>query len=222
MPANLALAPTATIWNIGLVLFGAQPFGMGSPIKIYRPGIRAYQLSRIQCCDYSAGCRYCLATYIVLRTMNSFSPTEIPAQHVCLCLTDNSNSMAWGNKVTLKLLQGQNLIGIYAEILRHSNIGMNSEHLARILNTRADDISRPFSPNLSLVDVCHKIFLKQQCLRTWDYFLPNPELLQLPSSALFIKPSPVPPKVPKDLGWFVPVEFTIFSSPQIGSGWMIS
>jgi hypothetical protein len=174
----------------------------------------------INCLEFIVVIIQLAAVIVRLRTLSSeqcarFFPNGIPAQPVCQCLTDNIASMAWVNKVTTKSLQGQNLIGIYAEILHHSNIGVNSEHIRGILNTRADDISRPISPNLSLAVRHEQIFLKHNCLRTWDFFLPNPELLQLLYSALFTKPSPVPPKVPKNLGRFVPVGFTILSSPQV-------
>jgi hypothetical protein len=142
-------------------------------------------------------------------------PSGLPAEPVCLCLTDNTSSMAWANKVTSKSVQGQNLIGIFAELLRIANLGYNCEHLAGVLNCRADDISRPTFPYLSISVRHEQIFLKHACLRTWDYFLPSPELSQLLCCALFTKPSPDRPSLPKNLGRFAPVGFTTSCSPTV-------
>jgi hypothetical protein len=89
-----------------------------------------------------------------------YFPAGFHAQPVCLCLTDNTSSMAWANKVTSKSLHRQTLIGVFAELLRFANIGFNSEHLAGILNDSANDISRPTFPYLPISARHEKISLK--------------------------------------------------------------
>jgi hypothetical protein len=76
-------------------------------------------------------------------------PSGIPAQPILLSFTDNTAAIKWSNKVTSKSLQGQQLIGIVAELLRTRNIGLNSTHIPGVENTLADYISRPTNLNLS-------------------------------------------------------------------------
>jgi hypothetical protein len=144
-----------------------------------------------------------------LRTLSpiqkqAFFPSGLPAHPILLVRSDNTASVAWANKVTSKSLQGQALIAIYAEILRLSNIGLSSNHIEGVSNIRADDLSRPSSPDLSPSDHHAQIFQKHALLKTWDYFHPSPELLQLLSFSLCTGPSPDPPKLPKIWGRFAP------------------
>ena len=142
-------------------------------------------------------------------------PGGVPAQPVMLCRTDNTAAEAWANKVTSQSPQGQRLIGVLAELLRTQNLGLNARHIAGTENVLADFISRPTHFILSFSQRAEQIFQKHALARTWDYFLPSPELLQSLSSLLFNKQTRDPPSLPKNLGRFVPAGSTISCSPNI-------
>jgi hypothetical protein len=76
-------------------------------------------------------------------------PDGLPTMPVLLSHTDNTSAKSWANRVTSKSSQGQRLIGLYAEILRTCNIGLNCDHIAGVKNAIADFISRPTHFNLS-------------------------------------------------------------------------
>jgi hypothetical protein len=88
---------------------------------------------------------------------------------VGLILTDNMVSMSWATRLTSKSLQGQYLLYIFAELLRLSNVGVNSKHIPGEINLLADFISRPTHPNLSPAERCEQIFQKHSFMRTWGY-----------------------------------------------------
>jgi hypothetical protein len=142
-------------------------------------------------------------------------PDGLPTMPVLLCLTDNSSAKAWANRVTTKSPQGQHLIGIYAEILRTYNIGLNYDHIAGVENEMADFISRPTHFNLPHSERAEQIFQKYAFMRTWDYFLPSPEILQLLASLLFTEVSQDHPRLPANFGRFVPTGSTISSSQSL-------
>jgi hypothetical protein len=96
--------------------------------------------------------------------LHHFFPSGIPAQPVCLCLTDDTASMAWANKVTSKSLQGQSLLGIFTGLLRTANLGYNTNHLAGILNCRADNLSHPTFPYLLFAARHEQIYQKHKYL----------------------------------------------------------
>jgi hypothetical protein len=145
----------------------------------------------------------------------TFFPKGIPSQPILLSLTDNTSALAWTNKLTSKSLQGQQLIALMAELLRLGTLGINSKHIPGVDNDLADFISRPTNLTLSPSARHEQIYQKHTLLRTWNYFLPSPELLQLLGSLLFTKPSPVPPALPKNLGHFFPAGCTILCLPWI-------
>jgi hypothetical protein len=122
-------------------------------------------------------------------------PAGIPAHPILLCFTDNTLAAAWANKVTSKSPQGQPLIG---------PIGLNTHHIPGIKSILADFISRPTHFALSHADQSEQIFWKHGSARTWDYFLPSPELLQSLSCLLSSAPTLDLPSLPKSLGQFVP------------------
>jgi hypothetical protein len=136
-------------------------------------------------------------------------PSGIPAQPILLCLTDNTAAEKWSNKVTSKSLQGQQLIGILAELLRTRNIGLNARHIPGVENILADYISRPTNFNLSHSERSEQIYQMNASARTWDFFLPSPELLQSLTCALYSTPTQGLPSLPKNLGRFVPAGSTI-------------
>ena len=135
-------------------------------------------------------------------------PLGRPAFPVCHILTDNMSALSWANRVTSKSTQGQHLIGVFAELLRLHDVGINCEHIPGIDNNLADFISRPTHLNISPLERCEQIFLKHSSMRSWNYFRPSPELLQLLSCYLLAKRWPGPPKLPKMLGHFDPAGST--------------
>jgi hypothetical protein len=149
-----------------------------------------------------------LATLTAVQRL-AFFPSGVPAQPILLSRTDNMSAKKWSNQLTSKSLQGQQLICIVAELLRTSNIGLNANHIPGVENVLADYISRPTHPNLSHSDRSEQIFRMHASARTWDYFLPSPELLQSISCALYSESTPGLPKLPKSLGRFVPAGSTI-------------
>lgn len=142
-------------------------------------------------------------------------PNGVPAEPVLLTRTDNMTSMSWASKVTSKTLRGQQLIGLYAELLREHPIGQQADHIAGVDNIIADDISRPTDPNLTHSQRLAQIYRKQPSLKKLDYFRPSPELLSLLSSLLFASPAPGLPKVPKILGQFEADASTFSCSAEI-------
>ena len=142
-------------------------------------------------------------------------PAGIPTHPILLCFTDNTPAEAWANKVTSKSLQGQPLIGVLAALLRARPIGLNTHHIAGAENILANFISRPTNFALSHADRSEQIFRRHASARTWDYFLPSPELLQSLSYLLSREPTLDLPSLPKNLGRFVPAGSTISCSPVI-------
>jgi len=140
---------------------------------------------------------------------------RLPAEPIVLCWCDNTTGEHWTNKVTSKSLKGQNLVRIYAEILRSTHLGLNCQHISSDDNDPADTISRPPSPPLPHLEWCNQIYQKAEYMRTWRFFLPSPELSQLLHSALFSAPWPGRPSLPANLGHFVPDASTISSSPML-------
>jgi hypothetical protein len=155
--------------------------------------------------------------------LETFTPTQraallpagIPIHSILLCFTDNTSAEAWANKVTSKSLQGQPLIGMLAALLQARPIGLNTNHIAGSENILANFISRPTHFALSHSDRSEQIFLKHASARTWDYFLPSPELLQSLSCLFSSAPTLDLPSLPRNLGRFVPAGSTISCLPTI-------
>jgi hypothetical protein len=144
----------------------------------------------------------------------TYFPAGRPDIPVWLGETDNTVSKSWENRATSRTSQGQGLVSIYSELLRTSSIHTQCQHLAGVLNTVADDISRnDFSLPSNLR--CSQLFLKHPSIASLDYFLPSPELLLLLTSQLYSKRSPAPCALPTVLGQFVPAGCTIFGSVTI-------
>jgi hypothetical protein len=63
----------------------------------------------------------------------------------------------------------QNLITIYAQLLRRMTIGINAEHIPGTTNIMADFLSRP---DLSLTHSLHlsQIFRQHSLLQTWPFY----------------------------------------------------
>ena len=100
--------------------------------------------------------------------------------------TDNSVSKSWENRVTARTSSGQGLVGVYAELLRSTQIHTQCDHLAGVDNIIADDISRnDFS--LPYLLRREKLLQLHPSLRRLDYFQPSQELVRLLESHLFLE-----------------------------------
>ena len=131
-------------------------------------------------------------------------PPNIP---VWLVESNNMVSVAWERKATSASLQGQGLVSVYAELLRHRHIQTHCDHFAGSLNVVADDISRnDFS--LSFSARIEKLCKEHPMLSALDFFLPSPKLLQLLTLRLFSRLNPVSCLLPTQLGQFLPVDST--------------
>jgi hypothetical protein len=106
------------------------------------------------------------------------------------------------------------LVSVYAELLRTSFVHTQCQHLAGVLNTVADDISRnEFS--LHSHNRCTQLFHKHPLIASLDYFQPSPELLRLLTSRLFSRRNLGPCVLPTVLGLFVPAGSTTFGSVSL-------
>jgi hypothetical protein len=140
-----------------------------------------------------------------------------PALPILQIMTDNTVGMSWANKVTSSSSRGQALIPIFAALLADSPLGINCQHIAGILNTDADFVSRPPSNHLSLssLERREQIFLQAPRMRSWDIFVPSSEMCSLLTSSLCTGQCPAQPEIPKSLGQFVPGDSISFSLPVI-------
>lgn len=141
-------------------------------------------------------------------------PHGIPSIPVWLGRTDNLVSRAWEVKATSRSDRGQSLVAIYSELLRLGRVHTMCTHVAGKLNVVADDISRndyssPFPSRSS------QLFLKHPLLRSFSYFRPSPDLLQLLTLGLFSVLAPTQFALPKNLGHFAPDSSTTFDSVVI-------
>jgi hypothetical protein len=138
-------------------------------------------------------------------------PNGRPDIPVWLGETDNTVSASWENRATARSSQGQGLVSVYAELLKTSFVHTQCKHLAGVLNTVADDISRN---NFCLPpsERCSQLFRKHPLLASLDYFQPSPELLRLLTLRLFSRCSQAPCALPTALGQFVPAGCTTFGS----------
>ena len=90
--------------------------------------------------------------------LDEIYPNGHPKLPVLLCLTDNTTSKSWAHRVTTKSVRGQQLIGIYAQLLRLHKFGINTEHIPGVLNLLADFISRPTHFDLTHAQRSEQIF----------------------------------------------------------------
>ena len=154
-----------------------------------------------------------LESITLLDTLVYF-PAGRPAIPVWLGETDNSVSKSWESRATARTSQGQSLVSVYAELLRTSFVHTQCKHLAGVLNTVADDISRSeFS--LHSHHRCTQLFRKHPLIASLDYFQPSPGLLQLLTSRLFSRRNLGPCVLPTVLGLFVPAGSTTFGSVSL-------
>jgi hypothetical protein len=143
-----------------------------------------------------------------------FPSGRVSAFPVLLILTDNTAAAKWASALSWTTENNQNLIAIYAQLLRRTSIGINAEHIPGTTNVVADFLSRP---DLSLTRSSRlaQIFRQHSFLQTWPYFRPSRTLLRLLVSSLFSAPWPVPPVLPAKLGRFEIACCTTSDSPSI-------
>jgi hypothetical protein len=58
-------------------------------------------------------------------------------------MTDNTAAAKWASALSWMTENNQNLIAIYASLLRQMTIGVNTEHIPRIANIVADFLPHP-------------------------------------------------------------------------------
>jgi hypothetical protein len=103
---------------------------------------------------------------------------------ILLVKTDNTSAATWARKLSTSTAKnGHQLVLVFAELLRQSTVGINSEHIPDVDNDVADFLSRPPSLTPTRCDRLAQIFQRYSFLQTWHFFLPSPKLLQRYSSS---------------------------------------
>ena len=114
---------------------------------------------------------------------------------------------------------GQNLLQIYAEYEQCSLCTSLSNYIKGKENVTAASISCPdllFAPHLThIYDQSYTLLIRKVCqrfrkLRSWDCFLPSPDLLSQICSALYSVSPMARPSVVKNYGQLYPVKSTFF------------
>jgi hypothetical protein len=118
---------------------------------------------------------------------NFYPSGWVSAFPVLLILTDNTAAAKWASALSWTTENNQNLITIYAQLLRRTSIGINAEHIPRTTNVVADFLSCP-NLSLTLSSCLTQIFHQHSFLQTWPYFQPSRTLLRLLISSLFSAP----------------------------------
>ena len=137
-----------------------------------------------------------------------------PIPHLQL-LSDNTTSVSWANKVSSKSIQGQELVRVWAALLKSSNVGIIIDHIAGETNTTADLISRAATDSRLLSLRLPQLLQQEPRLANWDFFLPSPTLLSSLASALSLTCRTAPVILPERLGQFVPTVSTTSNSVLI-------
>ena len=113
-------------------------------------------------------------------------PSLFPPFPIMGTFGDNTSANAWWRKISTKSTVGQNLLRYYAEYERLSQITSVTRHIPGKDNKEADLISRPhelYSPhlphvyNVPLPVLVRKVSQQIKKLKSWEIFLPSPELL---------------------------------------------
>ena len=102
----------------------------------------------INCLEFAIVILQFVAAIVRLETMSptmaaEIFPDGVPAHPIALIWTDNTAAKAWANRVSSSSVAGQNLLGIYATLLKHNQIGVQCDHIPGEANIIADFISRP-------------------------------------------------------------------------------
>ena len=147
----------------------------------------------------------------------AFRPGGFPLLAILLIWCDNTCGVSWANKVSSSSARGQALIPIFAAMLEHSMVGLHCGHIKGELNVEADFISRPPSNHLLLSpsERREQIFQMAPRSRSWDIFVPHPDLCSMISWSLCSGLCPARPVLPKTLGHFVPGDSTSYTLPLV-------
>ena len=154
--------------------------------------------------------------YIMFMVRYNTSPDgTFPPVPQILLWGDSMSANKWFRKFSTNSPMATNALRMFAEYMRLSDVSPVPQHLPGKLNVEADDVSRVhelFTPQRKFIyDVPYHILLEQVLLkysrmRSYDLFLPSPELL---SDLLFLVSSDGLMEVPsrkKNLGRFLPVD----------------
>ena len=143
-------------------------------------------------------------------------PNGLPDLPVLCIWTDNKIARSWAAKISSKSLRGQQLVTIWAQLLRRTDAAIDIDYIPGEENTLADWLSR-FFPFLHSNSSTLQTLLPDAAKHSWTFFRPSPELLSLLSSKLFCETWPALPELPKKLGQFETVDYTTsnFAIPTI-------
>jgi hypothetical protein len=163
----------------------------------------------INCLEFTVVLLQLAACIVALESSyaTSVCGNKIPEIPHLLVWTDNTASKSWANRVTSSARRAQPLLGILSNLLRRSNIGFETEHIAGISNDGPDFISRPELANhvaLSHYDRSKQIIANDERLKSWAFFRPSLEFTSVLESMLFSGLWVVPQSLPKNLGHFEP------------------
>jgi hypothetical protein len=175
------------------------------------------QFLHINCLEFLVVIIQLVAVIVRMETLTpalaaQLFPEGVPLHPVALIRTDNTVAKKWANRVSSSSVAGQNLLGIYAALLKNFSIGVQCDHIPGEDNIIADFISRPNYTFYTFPERAAQIFQKYPFLRTYAVFQPSPELLQLLAFSLSTKPARLLPDLPRKLGQFATAESIVSSS----------
>ena len=159
--------------------------------------------------------------YVMFLTRYKLSPDSFPPFPQLVLWGDSMSANKWFRKFSTNSAMATMALRYFAEYMPNSPVQPVPQWIAGELNVEADDVSRVqelFSPklkfiyNVSYSKLIHQVLQKYSTMRTWDLFLPSPELLSDLSCVVSSVPSMAVPSRKQRLGHFVPVERTFFGS----------
>ena len=159
--------------------------------------------------------------YVMFLTRYKLSPADLPPFPQLVLWGDSMSANKWFRKFSTNSTMATIALRYFAKYMPNSPVQPVPKWIAGELNVEADDVSRVqelFSPklkfiyNVSYSKLIHQVLQKYSMMRTWDLFLPSPELLSDLSCVVSSVPSMAVPSRKQRLGHFVPVERTFFGS----------
>ena len=166
--------------------------------------------------------------FVVFKTKYEQDPTKYPPTPVLDAQGDSTSANAWWNKISTVSAHGQNMLRVYAEYQRTSQVCSVATHIAGVDNKIADDISRVqslFQPEKThIYDIPFEILLEQVCrkhkkFRSWDCFLPSKDLLLQIRSTVSSGFSTERPTMIKQVGHFARVDSILSNSATEKNLW---
>jgi hypothetical protein len=159
--------------------------------------------------------------FLMFQTKYDADPSKFPPTPTMLSYGDSKSANSWMRKKSTRSLMGQNALRLFANYMLLSQVSSTTDHVKGIDNVEADDISRVqelFSPKKShIYDVPFSTLIQQVCqkynnLKSWEIFLPSPEILSDLSYVLSSDYLTEVPKRRKHFGHFYHVESTFYGS----------